>query len=68
MTRPASPWRPTGTARRVPRPPTWLLALGWALAGLGWLAYPSGFAFVAQGVFVALMLWWARWLASKDRP
>jgi hypothetical protein len=52
----------------VPRPPTWLLTLGWALAGLGWLAYPSGFGRVAQGVFAGLMLWWASWLASKDRP
>jgi hypothetical protein len=62
VTRLSSPPRP------VPRPPTWLLAFGWALAGLGWLACLSGFGFVAQGVFAALGLWWARWLASKDRP
>jgi hypothetical protein len=43
----------------VPRPPTWLLALGWVLAGLGWLAYPNPLTFVCFGVFAASQVWWA---------
>jgi hypothetical protein len=48
----------------VPRPPTWLLTLGWALAGLSWLADAKAFTFLAVGVFSALTLWWGLWLAT----
>lgn len=52
----------------IPRPPRWLLALGWALAGLGWLADTRPPRLVAAGVFAALTAWYWRWLTQGDRP
>jgi hypothetical protein len=51
--------------KKVPRPSTWLVVLGWAVLGLSRLTDSKTLNLLVFGLFAALTLWWGLWFGQR---